>query len=284
MLIGHWQANLESLSPRADFHALPLPDRLIPAARDLVAAHGVHAVYAANALAEPDGDFLALMVGDLLQGLCWFGSRGNLVIVAGEDVPAAAAAAAIQAARIPWRIAMGPGPLVDALVPHLASRPLLHRDQAWYAVRPRDADPGAAGHEVRLAQRGDREALMSATLQLNESDLHIDPRRVDRRWLRDSVLARIAEGSTHVIGPVGGVQAKLDVGSRGPGGCVIEGVFTMPAWRGRGLAAGLVATVAAQREEPIVCLHVGVGNAPARAAYARAGMAERGRCRLLLLG
>lgn len=284
MLIGRWQANLESLSPRADFHALPLPDRLIPAARELAAAQGVQAVYVANALAEPDGDFLALLLGDRLQGLCWFGSRGNLVIVAGEEVPAAAAAAAIQAARIPWRIAMGPGPLVDALVPHLAAKPLLHRDQAWYAVRPADADTGSHGAGVRLAQRGDREALMSATLQLNESDLHIDPRRVDRRWLRDSVLARIAEGSTHVIGPVGAVQAKLDVGSRGPGGCVIEGVFTMPSWRGRGLAARLVAAVAASRPEPVVCLHVGVGNGPARAAYERAGMVEQGRCRLLLLG
>lgn len=284
MLIGRWQANLESLSPRADFHALPLPDRLLPAAQDVAAAHGVQAVYVANALAEPDGDFLALLLGDQLRGLCWFGSRGNLVIVGGEDLPAAATAAAIQAARIPWRIAMGPGAVVDALVPHLSSKPLLQRDQAWYAVRPQDAAPGPARSDVRLAQRGDREVLMSATLQLNESDLHIDPRRVDRRWLRDSVLARIAEGSTHVIGPVGGVQAKLDVGSRGPGGCVIEGVFTMPPWRGRGLAAHLVAAVAASRPEPVVCLHVGVANAPARAAYARAGMVERGRCRLLLLG
>jgi predicted GNAT family acetyltransferase len=83
---------------------------------------------------------------------------------------------------------------------------------------------------------------------------------------------------------VGGVQTKLDLGSRGPGGCVVEGVFTMPQWRGRGLAAGLVASVAAQRPESLVCLHVGVANFAARAAYERAGMSEQGRCRLLLLG
>lgn len=283
-MIGHGQANLESLSPRADFRALPLPDSLFPAARQLVAAHGVQATYVANALADPDGDFLSLQLGEQMAGLCWFGSRGNLVVVAGEDVPPAATAAAIQAARIPWRIAMGPGAIVDALVPHLGGKPLLHRDQAWYAVCPQDAVHPVPRPEVRLAQRGDREALMSATLQLNESDLHIDPRRVDRRWLRDSVLGRIAEGSTHVIGPVGGVEAKLDVGSRGPAGCVIEGVFTMPSWRGRGLASALVADVAARRTEPLVCLHVGVANAPARAAYERAGMVERARCRLLLLG
>lgn len=255
---------------------------MLPAARDLAAGSGVQAVYLANALANPDGEFLALLQCDQLRGLCWFGSRGNLVIVADEELPAAATAAAIQASRIPWRIAMGPGRFVDALLPHLTVEPLLHRDQAWYAMRPQDA--GSVRADVRLAQRADREALMSATLQLNESDLRIDPRRVDRRWLRDSVLARIANGSTHVVGPVGALHAKLDIGSAGAGGCVIEGVFTVPHWRGRGLAAALVASVAAVRQEPIVCLHVGVDNAPARAAYRSAGMAERGRCRLLLLG
>lgn len=263
---------------------MPLPDPMVAAARALAAGQGACASYVANALVDPDGDFLALLLGDELRGLCWFGSRGNLVILGDGDLPAAAAAAAVQATRIPWRIAMGPPPLVDALVPHLSARPLLHRDQAWYAVRPTDVDRGLVRDDVRMAQRGDREALMSATLQLNESDLHIDPRRVDRRWLRDSVLGRIAEGSTHVIGPVGGVQAKLDLGSRGPGGCVVEGVFTMPQWRGRGLATGLVASVAAHRPESLVCLHVGVGNLAARATYERAGMSEHGRCRLLLLG
>jgi predicted GNAT family acetyltransferase len=136
--------------------------------------------------------------------------------------------------------------------------------------------------DVRTAQRADRDRLVQATLALNASDLNVDPMRVDRRWLRDTIDERIAEGSTHVIGPAGGVRCKLDIGSDGPGGSVIEGVFTFPAERGKGLATGLVATCL-RTLRGRVCLHVGKHNRTARAAYEAAGMREVGACRLLLL-
>ena len=137
--------------------------------------------------------------------------------------------------------------------------------------------------DVRHAERADRDRLVQATLLLNASDLHILPAQVDRRWLRDTIDERIAESTTRVIGPVGSVQSKLDLGSQGPGGTVVEGVFTFPDQRGRGLAAGLVATQLVEAPAA-TCLHVGVHNAPARKAYARAGMSEAGQCHLLLLG
>ena len=137
--------------------------------------------------------------------------------------------------------------------------------------------------DVRPAQRADRDRVCQATLLLIQSDLNIDPARVDRRWLRDSIDERIEDGSTRVLGPIGAPECKLDFGSDGPGGLMIEGVFTFPAARGRGLASALVATCIAEAASHRVCLHVGEHNRPARAAYERAGMVEVDRCRLLLL-
>ena len=55
---------------------------------------------------------------------------------------------------------------------------------------------------------------------------------------------------TRVIEVSGRVLCKLDLGSHGPGGLVVEGVFTFPEARGRGLATGLVATVVARDSLP----------------------------------
>jgi hypothetical protein len=85
-----------------------------------------------------------------------------------------------------------------------------------------------------------------------------------------------------VLGPRGGIYSKLDLGSDGPGGLVIEGVFTFPEQRGRGRATALVAACL-RGAAGAVTLHVSAHNRPARAAYERAGMIEAGRCRLLLL-
>ena len=81
----------------------------------------------------------------------------------------------------------------------------------------------------------------------------------------------------------GELWCKLDHGSSGPGGLVLEGVYSFPEVRGRGLATALVGSCiqAAGRE---ASLHVAADNAPARRCYEQAGMREVGSCRLLLLG
>lgn len=255
-----------------------------PAVVALAVAAGAHGVYVHNALAAGEGDgFVLLQRGEAL-GVCWFGSRGNLVVIGTGDLKAGEVADRVVQSKLPWRIAMGPTGIVDALSERTGREPLVHRDQVYYQCAPAGAERDLVVADVRPAQRGDRDRLVQATLQLNDSDLHIDPARVDRRWLRDSIDERIGDGTTRVIGPVGSVDSKLDFGSAGPGGLVIEGVFTFPHARGRGLAARLVATCIAGAAHERIVLHVGMHNVPARAAYARAGMVPVDRCRLLLIG
>lgn len=247
---------------------------------------GPHGVYVWNALAAGVGE--GFVLADALHGgdaLVWIGPRGNVVVIASEPTPpsiAARLADEIVARRRPWRIAMGPAPAIDALRERLAVAPLTCRDQVYYDGDAASVAPQHVRDDVRRAQRADRDRLVQATLALNASDLNVDPARVDRRWLRDTIDERIAEGTTHVIGPLGGVHCKLDIGSSGPGGSVIEGVFTFPDERGKGLATGLVATCV-RTLGGRACLHVGKHNRQARAAYEAAGLREAGGCRLLLL-
>lgn len=250
----------------------------------LATAATAHGVYVSNALHRDEGEGSVLIQEGADLGLVWFGPRGNLVVIAPPELDPENVADVVHRARRPWRIAMGPAAIVDLLRERRAGKPLLHRDQVYYACGPQQAAAVFVTPEVRKAQRADRDRLVQATLLLNHSDLNIDPARVDRRWLRDSVDERIADGTTRVLGPLGAPDCKLDFGSEGPAGIVIEGVFTFPQARGRGLATQLVASCIATAVCSRVCLHVGLHNTPARYAYERAGMVAVDRCRLLLLG
>ncbi len=256
------------------------------AALDLAKGAGVHGAYVRNALAAGDGDGFLFACDSAGPGLVWIGPRGNLVVLGGEQLPPASVTGIVDhvfTLRLPWRIAMGPADLVDALRQRSVVPPLVCREQVYYQGSAQTAAAALVRDDMRRAQRADRDRLVQATLLLNASDLNLDPARVDRRWLRDTIDERIADGSTCVLGPVGGPLCKLDYGSDGPGGLMLEGVFTFAEHRGQGLAAALVASCL--RAAPgAVLLHVGQHNHPARAAYERAGMQAAGSCRLLLLG
>lgn len=270
---------------RRSFSTRPL-DRDDPAVDALAEAAGAHGVYVRNALASGEGEGVLCCQGDTVRAVCWFGPRGNLVVLGASTLESTLVPAivdAVQQARLAWRIAMGPAQVIDGLRERISGKPLVWRDQVYYAGIAADAPAANGIVEVRLAQRADRDRLVQATLLLNHSDLNIEPGKVDRRWLRDTIDERIAEGTSRLLGPIGAPRCKLDFGSEGPGGLMIEGVFTFPEHRGKGLATTLVA--ACLRDAPgFVCLHVGRHNAPARAAYERAGLQVVGECRLLLLG
>jgi len=255
------------------------------AAVALATAAGVHGVYVRNALSAGLHDGFVFTVDGKDCAVAWFGPRGNLVIVSDERVAGheRELAAAVLRGRWSWRIVLGDPAVVDALAEAVPRTSLAHRDQIYYVGDRDAANPRHVREDVREPERRDRDRLARATLALNASDLNIAPDRVDRRWLYNTIDDRIHDGTTRVLGPVGGLWTKLDFGSDGPGGVVIEGVFTFPERRGRGLGADLVASCMAQ-SAGVVSLHVAEHNRSARSSYERAGMREAGSCRLLLLG
>ena len=245
----------------------------------------MHGVYVLNALAAGQVDGVVLSLDEVACGVAWFGPRGNLVLVSDERLDEHAAAVAEQVARSrwSWRIALGRPAVVDAIKTRVGRPTLAHREQIYYVAAPDDVPFDVVREDVRCAVAEDRERLARATLALNASDLNIAPERVDRRWLYRMIEERTKDRSTRVLGPPGELWCKLDHGSSGPGGLVLEGVYSFPEVRGRGLATALVGSCihAAGRE---ASLHVAADNAPARRCYEQAGMREVGSCRLLLLG
>ncbi len=284
MSIGPWDRILETL----DTNARPAARRLRRGDDDALAvasAAGVHGVYVENALAADQVDGLVFTLDDAPCGVAWFGPRGNLVLVSDErlDEHAAVVAEQVLRGRWSWRIALGRAALVDAIASRAGRASLAHRDQVYYVAEPSDVPPRACREDVRGAVAADRDRLARATLALNASDLNIAPERVDRRWLYRMIGERTKDGSTRVLGPPGGLWCKLDHGSAGPGGLVLEGVFSFPDVRGRGLATALVGSCI-KASACRASLHVAADNVPARRCYERAGMREAGACRLLLLG
>ena len=254
------------------------------AGRALAVAAGLHGIYVVNAIDEGLHDGFVFSLDDQQCGLAWFGPRGNLVLIANDQCLGIEQQIAqqIQLSRWTWRIALGPASIVDLLAKTLHSTPLAHRNQIYYAGSATDANQSLLRKDIRQPNSKDRERLARATLALNASDLNIAPNRVDRKWLYRMVDERIKDGSTRVLGPPGDLWCKLDYGTHGPGGTVIEGVFTFPDYRGTGLGGALVATCMAE-ESLQLSLHVAEHNQSARSAYERAGMKEAGHCRLLLL-
>jgi GNAT superfamily N-acetyltransferase len=284
LLIGRWHWNLEHLKNIVGLHAQPL-SKNDAVGLALAEASGVHGVYVHNALAEGLHDGLLFSLDGTPCGLAWFGPRGNLVVITDERLAGRERSVAelIKSCGWPWRIVLGESAIVDVLGENLPHTPLAQRNQVYYVGVAADAPAKLVREDMRLPLPLDRERLARATLALNASDLNIAPSRVDRRWLYKMIDERVEGGSTRVLGPTGGLWCKLDYGSDGPGGPVIEGVFTFPDRRGRGLGAELVATCISQAKLP-VCLHVAEDNRAARSAYERAGMREVSTCRLLLQG
>src|SRR5579875_2796348 len=105
----------------------------------------------------------------------------------------------------------------------------------------------------------------------------------NERPLRVSELIRSGRSFARI--EQGQVVCKAEIGAITPQACQVQGVWVPPPLRGRGHAAhGMAAVVAAAIPAiaPMVTLYVNEFNAPARAAYRRAGFTEHSRCMSVL--
>jgi ribosomal protein S18 acetylase RimI-like enzyme len=227
---------------------------------------------------------MAVYGSDAMLGLLYFGQRGNLIIVGCESVDPRLLARAINDSLQVWRIAMGPAAAIASLGALETKPALVDREQLYYAIKAGEPARECLHSGVRPAGRKDLRKLFDAALDLNSSDLNVADWRVNKSWLRESIKRRVRAGNTLVIGEPGEVECKVDIGSIGLAGVMLEGVYTRPQARGRGLATALVATAAEDllADNPLVALHVDSDNLPARKAYEAAGMSVAGSCRLFL--
>src|SRR5579875_1705057 len=137
------------------------------------------------------------------------------------------------------------------------------------------ADPG-----VRRVRSDEIDILMPACVAMFTEEVGVSPLAGDGgAAYRARVGELIRSGRAFARLEGGQVIFKAEVGAATSRACQVQGVWVRPEFRGQGLAAhGMAAVVTEARRAiaPVVSLYVNDFNAPARAAYRRAGFTEVG--------
>ncbi|TDC22311.1 GNAT family N-acetyltransferase [Streptomyces sp. 8K308] len=217
-----------------------------------------------------------------LVSLCYAGA--NLVPVCAG--PAAVRAFADRALRQGRRCSSIVGPLdpTARLWSHLEpywgpARQLRHRQPLMTTDRvPADVTPNPL---VRRMRKDEMDLVLPAAVAMFTEEVGISPLDAADGGL--AYQSRVAEtvGTGRCFGLVedGRVVFKAEIGAVTPHACQLQGVWTAPEARGRGLATAGLATVlrhALDEVAPVVSLYVNDFNAPALAVYRRLGFVEAG--------
>ncbi|MBO0803175.1 MAG: GNAT family N-acetyltransferase [Nocardiopsaceae bacterium] len=215
-----------------------------------------------------------------LVSLCYAGA--NLVPVqATADALAAFAERALRQGRRCSSV-VGPSEAVAGLwgylSPHWGPAREVRAAQPLMAVDGPPLVPPDPG--VRRVRPDEIEILMPACIAMFTEEVGVSPVSGDGgAAYRARVTELVRSGRAFARIDDGRVIFKAEVGAATSQACQVQGVWVRPDHRGRGLAApGMAAVVNAARESiaPVVSLYVNDFNAPARAAYLRAGFAEIG--------
>lgn len=215
-----------------------------------------------------------------LVSLCYAGA--NLVPV--EAGPSAVSAFADRARRQGRRCSSiaGPAVAVREMWRQLApfwDRPREIRDRQPLMAIARDplVEPDPAVRQVRPDEIG---ILLPASVAMFTEEVGISPVGIDGGLAyRARVTELVASGRSFARIDDSKIIFKAEVGAVTPHACQVQGVWVPPALRGRGHAShGMAALVMIARHTfaPVVSLYVNDFNAPARAAYQRAGFTEIG--------
>ena len=223
-----------------------------------------------------EGEFFGLFSSQGLELLAWFDRGGALVLSSGDPEAVKPLRRLCLGSYRGLRVLIGSGGPVQRLTELLGNKvetPLCRSQPFLVLDSPEGLGPTCS---VRPGNEEDLPWLVSANLRLNDEDLGVEPARVDSVLLTQRIRDRFERGYTWVLDEGGRPVCKLDIGSCGTHGALIEGVFTEPEARGRGHATSLVSSVSKALLEtyPRVGLHVGRENLPAVRAYQHAGFRE----------
>jgi predicted GNAT family acetyltransferase len=146
------------------------------------------------------------------------------------------------------------------------------RENTVYVLR-RGELKGMRGARLRPARVDETDEVFEHAVSMYREDIGQDPLAAGASPYRRRIAARVARRASFLWKERGQLVFKADVGSRTDQVAQIEGVWTPPAFRGRGYATRGMTALCARllREVPIVTLYVNVANAPARRVYQRVG-------------
>ncbi|MGO8686298.1 MAG: GNAT family N-acetyltransferase [Candidatus Dormibacteria bacterium] len=227
-----------------------------------------------------------LRLGAPLDGWWGLGSGGALraALMAGplvvpwipdpDDVPALAEVLRWQ--PVP-RLIIGPAPTARALTASLSSRrrPTDVRDPQPVMVL--DEPPqGMGGAPIRRGRREDLDRLTVASAAMHREEMGVDPLTFDAPGWRHRMSTLIDRGWSYVLMEGDEIAFKVELSAWTPEVVQMQGVWTDPRHRRRGIATAAMAAVCAEllRETPICSLYVNSYNEPALGLYRRLGFRE----------
>ena len=208
-------------------------------------------------------------------------SGSGTLVPAGD--PAAGAIFADAAERAGWRVLVGDAGISEALLDGyprgLFRRRPAGREQRFMATSTAPADPPRPVG-FRRATYEDVPVMTDFACALHVEDQMGPPlARSARPAVRARMADSVARGLTYIVERDRRVVAKFDLSLHSrTRGAQIAGVFVQSAYRGKGITSGAVATIVRELIAdglPGVTLHVRADNAPAIAAYRRAGLDDR---------
>ncbi len=243
---------------------------------------------ARGGLDEPTtGAFVAWIEQGRINGVALLGS--NLVLSHGIPPEGIAAFAEITRGS-PWvaRVIVGPDASTGAFAEALTPGPvLLEREgQILLQVDRRSLPRDARSIALRPVQPSEIDQMMALDLAMVREELGIDPFAPDMLGYQRGWQRRINEWRAWVAGPVGGpLWCKVDQAAVSDQVVQLAGVYTVPAFRRRGIAREVVGEMChlLLREVARVVLYVNADNAPALRLYRSLGFYEVGRVRSLWL-
>jgi uncharacterized protein len=212
---------------------------------------------------------------------------GRPIVLAGGPEAAEPLAARLTLHRSS-RMIVGPRDTVRAfwrLVGERLGRPRLVRDRQPVMMVDRSRlRAGRAGVTVRQAQAGDWPAVAEGSASMIRHELDYDPRRDSPSF--DSGIRRMIEAKRWWVGVSDGRLCFFcNVGPWSEQTAQLQGIWTPPELRGRGLATASLAAICDRLLEtsPTLSLYVNDFNTDAIALYDRVGFERVGEFQSILL-
>ncbi|MBV8193918.1 MAG: GNAT family N-acetyltransferase [Candidatus Dormibacteraeota bacterium] len=205
---------------------------------------------------------------------------GPLAVPCIRDQDDASLLAEAAFAAVPPRMLVGPQRSVLALQRALAAveRPREVRDPQPLLVLDRTDGLPDIPCPVRRALRSDIEALTIAAAAMHREEMGIDPLRIDASAWRARMTALVDSGWSWVWNEGGRVVFKAELSAWNPDVVQIQGVYTDPAYRHRGVAAMALGVICRSllREVRLCSLYVNHYNGVALRLYDRLGFRRAG--------
>lgn len=170
-----------------------------------------------------------------LTDALFVGDQGGLVVPAAGNPTHLGDIVRALTGVVKLRAAQGDKALVDALCRGFGVRPKVSRLQKLFFVSADDLGP-FTNPRLRLATEGDLPQLTPMAAACVREYAGRDALAEDAQGFPARVRQRVKAARTYVLEEDGALVFKLDVGSRSQFGAELEGLYTVPAARGRGHA------------------------------------------------